>query len=251
MRALLLPALALGLLGGAVSRSLAQEDTRAIIDRALKAHGGADKLAKVKASQYKSKGVIHILNQAIKFTSDSSVQDPDQFKSVTQLEIAGMKITQIQILNGDKGFVSVNGMPQDLSDKLLNEMKEGLYAERVAGLTPLKEKEKDYQLSALGSVQVEGKDAVGVRVASKGHRDVNLYFDKASGLLVKVAHRTLDPMTNQEVSQEEIRMDYRDYEGIKLPAKLVVLRDGKKFMEAEVSDFKIVDKLDPSVFAKP
>jgi hypothetical protein len=233
---------------GDVGRSAAQDDVRSIIDKALKAHGGAERLAKVTSAQSKSKGTLHILD-GFKYTSESFVQLPNQVKTVMQLEVNGMNITQIQILDGDKAWIHVNGKTEELQDKLLNEMKEGFYAERIASLTPLKDKE--YQLSPLGSAKVDGREAVGVRVASKGHRDINLFFDKESGLLVKVEHRALDALTKQEVSQEEILSDYKDYAGIKRPGKALVLHDGKKFLDAEVTEFKIVDKFDPGVFAKP
>src|SRR5262245_60329287 len=120
MRKFLLPAFAICLLGGAASRAQAQEDVRAILDNAFKAHGGEERLARVKAAQSKSKGVIHLLG-GLKFTSESFVQVPNQFKTVMQLDINGMNFTQIQVLNGDKGWLSVNGMTQDLDAKLLQE----------------------------------------------------------------------------------------------------------------------------------
>jgi hypothetical protein len=43
---------------------------------------------------------------------------------------------------------------------------------------------------------------VGVRVQSNGHRDIDLYFDKESGLLVKTESRILDK-AQQEVVLEQ------------------------------------------------
>src|SRR5438445_725224 len=76
-------------------------------------------------------------------------------------------------------------------------------------------KEKGVELSSLAETKVDGKPAVGVVVKSKGHRDVKLYFDKASGLLVKREHPVVDPSTGKEVVQEVLFRDYQDKDGLK------------------------------------
>ena len=60
---MLLPTLVISLFIGGVGRSLAQDDARAILDKAIKAHGGFEKLAKVKAA-YDPGNLFHI-NQNI------------------------------------------------------------------------------------------------------------------------------------------------------------------------------------------
>ena len=111
--------------------------------------------------------------------------------------------------------------------------------------------DKNYTISPLGEIKVNDGAAVGIKVASKGHRDVNLYFDKQSGLMVKRETRALDLQNQQEVSEETFIRDYQDKEGLKTAKKVDVFRDGKKIMEAEILDVKFVDKLDDSQFQKP
>jgi hypothetical protein len=99
---------------------------------------------------------------------------------------------------------------------------------------------------------VADKPAVGVKVSHKDHQDVNLYFDKDSGLLVKMEHKTkAQEEGNKEVTQEDIYSDYQDIGGAKIPMKLTILRDGKKYVEGEASEVKAVDKHDEKTFAKP
>ena len=57
--------------------------------------------------------------------------------------------------------------------------------------------------------------------------------------------------TLQEVDEERIIGEYQDIEGQKVPKKIVVNHDGKKFMEAEVTEMKFLDKVDDSQFEKP
>ena len=74
---LLTAALALGLQATPVRRD-GDADARAIIDKAVKAHGGADNLAKVKASILKMKGKTEAGGMSIDFICTVSVQPPEQ-----------------------------------------------------------------------------------------------------------------------------------------------------------------------------
>ena len=112
-------------------------------------------------------------------------------------------------------------------------------------------KEKQIELSVLEEIKIDGKPAVGVLVKSMGKRDVKLYFDKASGLLVKLEHQVLDPASGKEVRQEVIFSDYQQSDGLKHYKKIVALRDGKKVIDAKVTEMEFFRKLDEKVFAKP
>ena len=112
-------------------------------------------------------------------------------------------------------------------------------------------KDKAYTLSALKEVKVNGKAAVGVKVAAKGHKDIELYFDKDSGLQVKTVRVSLDPQTMKDVSYEVIYSDIKEFNGVKHATKALVNQDGKKYMEMEITEFKALDKVDEKEFAKP
>jgi hypothetical protein len=234
--------LVLGVLVG----SVAAQEPQAIIEKAIAAHGGMEKLSKYKATQAKSKGTIETPFGSFAFTSENFAQLPDKFKSVMVLDANGMKISVMQLINGDKITINNNGQVVELSDEMKNAAKEQLYAERLVNLIQLKGKE--YEFAPAAEIQVDGRPAVGVKVTSKGHKDVTLYFDKATGLVAKTLSKAIDMMTMQEIEQEKIFGNYKDFDGIKRPTKVVVNRDGKKFMEAEVVEIKSLEKLDDSVF---
>jgi hypothetical protein len=248
MRRLLLSTLVLALLLVPAGTALAQDSAQAIIDKAIKAHGGADQLSKLKAVESKSQGTIEAFG-GIKFTQAIQLQMPDRVKSVMDIEVGGQKQTITTVFDGKSLWINANGMNIATDDKMIEEVKEQMYAGEVGKLVGLKDKK--YQLSPLGEVKVEGMDAVGILVASKGHKDISLFFDKKSGLLVKMERRALDAMSGQEFTQETILKDYHEVQGMQEAKKTLIYRDGKKFIEAEVIDFKFVDKFDDSTFAKP
>jgi hypothetical protein len=141
------------------------------------------------------------------------------------------------------------GNIEEMNEDQVAEAKEGMYAGWVATLAPLKS--KDFRLAPLGEEKVGDRAAVGIKVSSKGHKDINLYFDTETGMLAKTQARVKDMMSGQEVDQETLPSDYKDVGGVKRAHKTVINRDGKKFVELEITEFKTVDTLDDSLFAKP
>jgi hypothetical protein len=104
----------------------------------------------------------------------------------------------------------------------------------------------------LPEAKVGDRAAVGVKVSSAGHRDVDLYFDKMSGLLVKSETRVkAEEMDGKEVSQETVFTEFKEIDGAKVATKFVIKRDGKPYVEAELTDLKPAAKLDDKLFAKP
>ena len=58
------------------------------------------------------------------------------------------------------------------------------------------------------------------------------------------------PRNRQEITEERIVTAYHKVEGLQSPKKVVVNRDGKKFMEAEVLEVKLLDKVEPKTFER-
>lgn len=248
MRAILSTCLVFGLLTGAAVRAADQPTPQAVIDKAIKAHGGVEKLTKHTASQTKTKGTLEALN-GITFTSETTVQFPDKLKDVMEMQVMGQNVTLVTVYNGKQASITANGQAVPLPDKALDEVKEAvsmLGVMRMVGLT-----KKGYELAPLGEAKVNDRPAVGVRVTRKNARDLNLYFDKETGLVVKVERRGVDPMSGQEFTEERVITEYQEKDGMKYAKKVVIHRDGKKYLEAEVLETKFLDKVDDSEFKQP
>jgi hypothetical protein len=226
-----------------------EADAKAILAQAIKAQGGADKLAAIKATITKGKGKVHVNSMDLDYTSTSSIQGTEKLRIEIDTEVMGMKFTILQIFNKDKGWISVGGMTMDADKDTLQEFKEQMYAQDVAHLVKLTG--KDFKLTPVGEVKVAGKEAVGLRVESKGHRDINLFFDKKTNLLVKIESRQKDPQTGKEFNSETFLSDYKEKDGIQVPHKIEIKRDGEAFLEGEVTDYKVEKELSDTLFEKP
>ena len=249
MRTLISLASAAFLVLAASGRADEQADLQKVIDKAIKAHG-TDKAAKdKKASTFKVKGTVHTMGLDLEFTGDYQAQEPDKIRQAMTVNLNGTDVEVLTVFDGKKAWVHAMGNTMDLGEDAVAAFKEEVYAGKVDDLTGLKE--KGYKLGSLAVKKIGDRDAVGVTVAREGHKDIFLYFDKETGMLLMSERQAKDFMTGEEHKQETSFANYKEVDGVKRPHKLTIRRDGKKFLEAEVSDIKILDKLDDSTFAKP
>jgi hypothetical protein len=191
-------------------RNVADETPQAIIEKAVKALGGEELLARQTAVLVKMRGnFIFAANQTAPFTGEVLTQPNGDFKYTLDLNIAGAPMGFTMVLTGDKGWRNFSGMIEDLDPTSLAEMKRSRHYDRVTSLLPLL-RDKSYTLLPLAEIKVQGKPAIGVKVASKGQPDIHLYFDKASGLLLKTAYRYKQGPADKETLQESTYSDYRE-----------------------------------------
>ncbi len=189
------------------------------------------------------------MGMAIPMTGELSMQGNDKVRVDVEVEAGGMKFHVLNIVAGDKGWTKLGDETKEMSKDELTEGNEQAYGGWVTTLAPLKGKE--FTLATVGEIKVNDKPALGVKVSSKGHRDVDLFFDKESGMLVKTETRVKDEASGQEVSEESFPTEYKEVQGTKQAMKFTVKRDGKLFMEGEASEIQLSDKLDASLFTKP
>lgn len=228
----------------------AADEPKDIVAKAIKAHGGEELLTKNKAGQLRSKGKITLPGAGeVEYTQELSFMLPDKFKDVLEITVGGKALPVLTLINGDKMTLEIDGKAIDPPDGAKNAMKAVGHVMEASRLVTLAD--KSYELSLIGDDKVDGKKVVGVRVAKKGQGDVALYFDKETYLLAKVAFRNVDPMSGNEIAEERIPSDYqKNKDGVPVPKKIVITRDGKTFLEAEVLDAKYLEKLDDSEFKK-
>ena len=228
----------------------AQDNLRALIERGIESMGGAKRIDAVKAGQSEMKGTLYQGTNSADFTQQTWFERPDKYKGVTQVQVGQQKVDITLVFNGDNGWIKSGGGPaRPFGDKAMSEVKEERYQDQILQLTPLLG--RDYQLAPLSEIKVNGRPALGLRVTSNGHRAVDLYVDKATGLPVETLRRALDYANGKEYTQAKVFSDYKATDGLKTPSRVVVYQDGKKYMVEEVVKVKYLPEIEASVFAKP
>jgi hypothetical protein len=234
--------------------AMAQGDAKAVIEKAIAAHGGKELLDKFPASSSKFKGEMSVGGLDMTFDG-KGVQGPGQYKLELTADVAGQKLTILQMVDGAKVKVkaALGGMelPQPTDDAAMDELKFALINQEISQLTPLLANAKKYSMKPEADDEVDGKKAATVLVTVKMDgdktKDVKLFFDKESGLLVKFSRKGLTPGSadGKEALQESVMSDFKKIDGMMVPMKVVNYADGKKFMTMQQTEYKLLEKLDP------
>jgi len=247
-------AVAVAAAGGAAAAPAAADRAEAVIKKAVEAHGGAEAIDKYKGGKCKMKGELSVLDMDLEFTGSLTYSLPDRYKVELDTEVMGQKMTIHQVVKGEKvkSTITFGGMelPAD-GDAEKDELKLAAAMQEAEQITPLLDKKK-FSLKTADDEEVNGKKAAVVIVTPTAvKKDVKMYFDKSSGLLVKTSHKGIGPGEGggqADVQEDSYFLDYKKVKGVQVPMKLEVKHDDKKFMTITMSDVELLDKVDDKEF---
>jgi hypothetical protein len=221
------------------------KDATAILDKAIKALGGEEKLKKASVHTWKAKGKLHFGGEERDVESQVTANGLDHFRR----EFTLPQFTGLVVIDGDNGWrKGRNGIAKLEADALAIEKRTAYLQIIPITLMPLKE--NGFKLEAAGEEKVGDKPAVILKVTAPDGKDFTLSFDKESGLPVKQVATITFP-AGQEFTIETTFLDYKDMGGIKKATRTDVKRNGEPSQEMEITEFKVLDKVEPDTFAEP
>ena len=234
---------------GATRLALADDAGDAIVAKGIKAIGGEAKVAKAAGLSRKMKGTINFGGMESEFSGEWVFQGIDRYKSEFNSEFGGNKFQAVTVFDGKKGWRKFGDTKLEIDENGAATEKRNAYLQ----LTPQSVwllKNKDFAVEAAGEEKVGDKPALVVKVTGPDKKDFKLSFDKESGLPLKVVATVLGFM-GEEFTQETLYSNYKDFDGVKQATKIEVKRDGETFVSQEVTEFKLLEKVDPKTFAEP
>jgi hypothetical protein len=250
MKRLLGAVLAMSFVSAVTGLSRADEkDATPIIDKAIKALGGEEKLNNVKAYSIKSKGTITFGGNDNEFTAKATHEGLDHYRSEFEGRFGDNDVKGTTVLNGDKGWRKFGDMDMELDGDAVTNEKRTIYLSVVPSMLTYV-KSKGFKAEAAGEEKVGDKPAAVVKVTGPDSKDFKLFFDKESGLPVK-SIATVVGFDGNEFTQETSYENYKDFDGIKKATKVEAKRDGEKFVATELVEFKVLDKVEPDTFSQP
>src|SRR5262245_13130714 len=81
-----------------------EKAANAILDKAIKALGGEEKLGKIKAATWKTKGTITLMGNDNEISTKSIVQGLDYSRQEFEGEFGGNKVMGVTVVAKDKGW---------------------------------------------------------------------------------------------------------------------------------------------------
>lgn len=211
----------------------AQENPRAVVARAVAAMGGADKVAQLKSARIQLQGTIP--QSHIYFETSIHRDSAERLRCYYRLEITRVPMQMLFVLNNGTGWMCEHNTVTPLDPATIQQMRSMPFTSGIPGLLDLLQ-DKKCRFLALGETRVKNKKAIGVSVQRADDSVLGLYFDKASGLLVKV--RALAPPASDghkgPRTQEAFFSDYRPYDPATV-AEQLLLKHGQTVTGPELA----------------
>lgn len=227
-----------------------EKEASDIVDKAIKAMGGEEKLKKATTASWKTKGVLSFNGNDNEFSTQTTIQGYDKSRREFEGQFGDNKVMGITVQNGGKIWRKFGDQSQELSDDALANEKRRIYLQLAPfALLPLKE--KGFKLDTADDEKVADKPASVVKVTGPDSKDFKIFFDKESSLPVKVTARVVGFGDQDEYDEEVLFSNYKDFDGIKKATKTETKRDGEKFVDTELTEFKVLDKVDAATFNEP
>jgi len=235
------------------AQTLAAEEgssARALLERAIEAKGGLAILRGIRTIKAVTAATMAAPGGApgggeagIEAQTTTYLQYPDQVR----VETRAPQGLQIQVYDGERGWVRDPGGVHDVPADALRDMETNLRRDTVSAL-----------LAAHGGVLrarllPDVRDADGVirhalELSSPTLDPMVLYVDPQTGLIAKQAYVVRAP---GQPLIEEIFSDYRRVDGVHIAFSAEVRADGKVIVTRRLSDIVINAPLDPRLFTRP
>src|SRR5262249_6816105 len=138
MKPVLLSVLAFGLLLGAgPARADEQADVKAILDKAIKAMGGQEKLAKLNTASVKGRLTGSPDGKDVVLDMDSIWQGMSQYRIEAEVQVGGNKFKGVLVFNGNQAWNKKGDNTKDAPDDVPPFMQNIFYAGRIPQLLPV------------------------------------------------------------------------------------------------------------------
>jgi hypothetical protein len=218
-----------------------------VIDKAIKAMGGEERL--VKAEVATSKTRVKFVLGGREGTLQLTEEGADRSRSELEREMNGQTIKTLIIYNGVKGWLKTGETVKewDQAEVLLAKG----YRESFAAVTrPVILKSPRFLVQMAGETKIEDKSIVVLDVVGTQGQEFKIFLDKESSLPVKLEAKVSFP-DGRKSAMETTFANYKDFDGIKVATKRELRRDGRPAQLTEIIEFNILEKAPPGSFDEP
>lgn len=224
-------------------------ESSAIIDRAIVARGGLERLQKLRRLEISYAGIIRWSGRELRFQSTVWQDGPDRLRTSYVIHTPERPLEVTQVLAGTSGWrLYADGTVAELNQTEVQALRDEAHPGWLACLFPLKG--PDVEAIVLPDHEVDGTPCAVLKVVVKDRPTVELYFDRSTWLLVRWVCSLRGPHIGNQ--QEDVRLDrYAERSGLLFPTRLASFRDRNLFMEAYLQHVRLLEVIDARLFDKP
>lgn len=217
------------------------DGSRALLDRAIAAHGGEANVAKACKGRVAGAGKRFLVGSVpTRYSWEEYFEIPDRYKRVSHSTWIGMPVSRTELLRDGKLIERVDQRPPTIRPA---EGPVRCVASILFDLVDLRK--KAHPLRALPQTVLMDRPAIGFGAEAIGGGTVDYYFDKDSALLLKMA------IAGSANDLELNLSGYKEFDGIPLPVFVQGYRGGKLEFEDVIQEVDFLPEINDSVFAKP
>jgi zinc protease len=219
----------------AASDSASLERGKKLLERVQQAVGGVDKLDAVRDLIEAVDLNMAAMPPGTKFQQTNLWAAPDQFRQESVLPFGKI----IVYSDGKSGWMSTPQGARPLPEPQLKQVREQLFRNYFRLL--LSDRSPDRKVSSPEEGVIEISDQEG--------NSVKIFVDAKTSLPVKEVYREAGP-AGPPAAMEEVFDEFGEAGGIRAPKKITVKRDGAKYAELSITEYKVNSGIKPEDISK-
>jgi zinc protease len=230
------------LIPASYGQNSAVSDAQTLIDKAIAAKGGLERLRSIRTVKSDSDLVFATPNGEAKVATTAYVRYPGQFR----IDATGPDGLRIQTFDNGRAWMSDGGAADDAPPPVTAILRAGVQRDTIALLLALADKR--VQSRRVESVMQNGAPLEALEVDLTTAGKLLMLFDPTTGLLTRQRYgggTIEDPVTDESFT------DYRRVEGLQVAHQMLVKRQGQFPIRRTVRTFEMNVPIDASFFAKP
>jgi zinc protease len=217
---------------------------RAVLERAQKAAGGADRLSSLKDLVWSGSAQISGPMGSMAVKRKLQVVFPSTLRQENELPFGKIAV----YTDGKGGWMKAPQGQMPLPAPQLQQARGEMF--RLTETLLLSDRVPGRTVAYVKRDKVGGRDADVIAISSEEGDQVQLYIDAASGEVLKKVYSG-QAMTGPPAKVEEVYEDFREVNGIRVPFKTVTFQNDQKFAETRLTDLQYNSGLKAEDLAKP
>ncbi len=230
-------------------------EMRALIQKSIAAHGfSSEESYAVRSWVVVRDANVTIGEKELECRLTLSLEPTDRLQVKMQFERDDQSVTVTSTYDGKagKGWKSFNDRTVEMSQEEVEESKHSVHANSLIGLAHLLDSSR-YDLSPGGSVEIEGRRAVGVKVSRKGYREAVLFIDERTYFVVKLLYVLRDVHDGGEPELfESFFSDFKKTGDLTVHSSFRSVHGGKTISHGKTLEMIVSEQaLRANTFARP
>jgi hypothetical protein len=203
-------------------------DPTAILDRAIKAAGGEERLRRATVLRWRGHAFVHAGDRRIEIEGRWILEPPDRAVAETWEVGKGKNTTRRLIVLGSEGWMERAGERTPMPPAMLASERGQFYLYSVMRLLPLRD----------AGVRLTATGPRSLRVEREGRPAVEMTFD-GTGFLDRMRTQVADPVSGRPAVEVITFEGVVEGGGVRWPRRMSITRDGEPYFDLELTELSI------------